>query len=169
MPERDIPPGAVADTSPLLFLHRTGTLDLLGALFSGGVWVPPAVRAEIEEGAASGYDMPDLDAPSWMNAAPEPTSPPSEWLALDLGPGELAALSLALEHSERIVLLDDALARRVAKGAGLTVWGTLRVVLEAKRNGHVERVTPLVNRMEDAGMWVSGDVRRRILRLAGEA
>ena len=60
---------------------------------------------------------------------------PSEWLATDLGPGELAALALALENPGRIVLLDDALARRVAEAAGLTVWGTLRVFLEAKPKG----------------------------------
>ena len=169
MPEQDPPPGAIADTSPLLFLHRAHTLDLLGAVCSS-VWVPEAVRAEIKEGAQSGYDTPDLSsAPAWIDTGPEPASPPSEWLALDLGPGELAAMSLALDHSERIVLLDDTLARRVAKAAGLTVWGTLRVLLEAKRGGHIQRVAPLVGQMEEAGMWLSAEVRQRILRLADEA
>jgi predicted nucleic acid-binding protein len=45
--------------------------------------------------------------------------------------GELAAIALALENPSKIVLLDDALARRKAEAAGLVVWGTLKVVLEA--------------------------------------
>jgi len=51
----------------------------------------------------------------------------------------------------------------------LPVWGTLRVLLEAKAQGLVEGVAPLVTRLIDSGMWISDDVRRRILALAGEA
>jgi len=40
---------------------------------------------------------------------------PSEWFAVDLGIGEIAAMSLALEKPDHIILLDDALARKTAK------------------------------------------------------
>ena len=94
---------------------------------------------------------------------------PEEWLALDLGPGELAALALAFEHRERVVLLDDLLARRIAQAAGLQVWGTLRVLLESKVQGMIPEVAPYVDKLVHVGMWVSEDIRRRVLRLAGEA
>ena len=45
-----------------------------------------------------------------------------------IGPGELAAMALALENPAHVVLLDDALARRVVQAAGLTVWGSLYCV-----------------------------------------
>ena len=77
-------------------------------------------------------------------------------------------MALALENPDRVVLLDDALARRIARAAGLEVWGTLKVLLEAKSQGLTERIDPLVNRLVDAGMWISTDIRRRILSLAGE-
>ena len=67
-----------------------------------------------------------------------------------------------------IVLLDDMLARRTAHAAGLQVWGTLKVLLEMKAQGLVNRVEPYVNRLTDAGMWVSDVVKRRILVLARE-
>lgn len=92
----------------------------------------------------------------------------SEWFAVDLGAGEIAAMSLALEHPDYILLLDDALARRTAIAAGLTVWGTLRVLLEAKSVGLIESVKPVIHRLQKTGMWVSEDIRRRILALAGE-
>ena len=89
-------------------------------------------------------------------------------MALDLGPGELAAMSTALEHPQRIALLDDMLARRVAKAADIRVWGTLRILLESKNTGHISRVAPHVDRLSEAGMWISNDIRRRVLRLADE-
>ena len=94
---------------------------------------------------------------------------PSEWLALDLGAGELAAMALALENPQHVVLLDDMLARRTAQAAGLQVWGTLKVLLEAKSQGLVVKVEPYVTSLNEAGMWVSAEVKLRILVLAGES
>jgi predicted nucleic acid-binding protein len=82
--------------------------------------------------------------------------------------GELAVLALALESPGRIVLLDDGLARRIAQSAGLTVWGTLKILLEAKSHNLTDSIKPLVDRLEGAGMWVSNDIRKRALALAGE-
>jgi predicted nucleic acid-binding protein len=94
---------------------------------------------------------------------------PSEWLALDLGTGEIAAMALALENQSHIILLDDGLARRTAQAAGLQVWGTLKVLLEAKSQGLVEKIEPSVTKLSEAGMWVSSEVRQRILALASES
>lgn len=160
-------PNAICNTSPLLYLYRAGALSWLRELF-GQVWLPGAVVEELREGQRRGYDVPDIKGYAWL-AVVEPRSVPSEWLALDLGPGELAAMALALENAERVVLLDDALARRVAQAAGLEVWGTLRVLLEAKSRGLVQSVEPLLDRLEEAGMWISPGVRQRVLVLAGEA
>jgi predicted nucleic acid-binding protein len=77
-------------------------------------------------------------------------------------------MALALENPHRVVLLDDGLARRIAEAAGLKVWGTLRVLLEAKSLGLTESVEPLIDRSVKMGMWVSCDVRQRVLALAGE-
>src|SRR3990172_312020 len=152
---------AVSNTSPLILLHATARLEWLAVLFEA-VWVPAAVLEELEAGQAEGYSVPDLRSMSFVHLV-EPSRPPSEWLALDLGPGELAAMSLALENPMHIVLLDDALARRVAEAAGLTVWGTLRLILEAKSHGLIDQVAPVLDALAEAGMWMSDDIRRRIL------
>lgn len=159
-------PEAISNTSPLLYLYRIGALDWLPRLFDE-VWAPNAVVRELQEGQRRGYDVPNPSDYAWLNIV-EPGSVPSEWLTLDLGAGELAAMALALENPHRIILLDDRLARRIAEAAGLKVWGTLKVLLEAKSQGLIESIEPLVNRLEDAGMWISDDIRRRVLALAGE-
>ena len=101
---------AISNTSPLLYLYRIGALEWLHRLF-GSIWMPRAVVNELHEGQRQGYDVPDPAHYPWLNIV-DPRSPPSEWLSLDLGPGELAALTLALENPTRVLLLDDALARR---------------------------------------------------------
>ena len=64
--------------------------------------------------------------------------------------------------------MDDGLARRIAQAAGLEVWGTLKILLEAKNQGLIEKIAPLIDQMIAAGMWLSMDIRHRILKLAGE-
>ncbi|MDO9349362.1 MAG: DUF3368 domain-containing protein, partial [Anaerolineales bacterium] len=69
----------------------------------------------------------------------------------------------------RVVLLDDMLARRTAQVAGLTVWGTLRILLEAKSNKLIDKVEPYISQLSESGMWISDEVKQRILSLANEA
>jgi len=78
-------------------------------------------------------------------------------------------MALALENPNRVVLLDDMLARRTAQAAGLTAWGTLKILLEAKQQRLVEKVGPYLDRLRDSGMWLSDEIRQRILVLAEEA
>jgi hypothetical protein len=159
-------PEAISNTSPLLYLYRTGVLEWLPELFSE-IWIPRVVVLELEEGRRRGYDVLNPGEHTWLQVV-EPRAVPSEWLALDLGTGELAAMALALENPGRVILLDDALARRIAQAAGLKVWGTLKILLEAKAKGLTESIDPLIERLKDVGMWVSDDIRWRVLALAGE-
>ncbi len=61
MPE----PVVVSNTSPLLYLHQVGQLELLESLY-GRIKVPAAVREELRAGAERGIDTPDLDRYSWI-------------------------------------------------------------------------------------------------------
>jgi len=160
-------PKAISNTSPLLYLYRIGGIDWLPSLFDE-IWTPEAVRAELQAGRSKGYDVPVSDDYGWLNIV-NPNATPSEWLALDLGAGEIAAMTLALENPDRVVLLDDMLARRTAQVAGLQVWGTLKVLLEAKSHNLVDKLEPYVTKLSDSGMWFSAEVKHRILKLAGEA
>ena len=159
-------PDVICNTSPLLYLYRIGVLDWLPKLFNE-VWITNGVKQEMEIGQQKGYNVPKPRDYEWIIVV-DPQSMPSEWLSIDLGMGELSVMALALENSGKIILSDDALARRHAKAAGLTVWGTLKVLLEAKSKGITESIKPLLDRLEEQGMWLSEEIRHRILRLAGE-
>jgi predicted nucleic acid-binding protein len=92
----------------------------------------------------------------------------SERLSLDLGPGEVAVMALALEHPDFIVILDDALARKAAQAAELEVWGTLKVLIEAKNQGFIKKIEPILKELQKAGMWLSKGIIQRILFLSAE-
>jgi predicted nucleic acid-binding protein len=158
---------AISNTSPLLYLYRIGILDWLPKIFDE-VWIPTAVWEELREGQRKGHDVPKPGDYAWLSVV-DPKAMPSEWLSLDLGPGELAEKALALENPTHVILLDDLLARRTAQAAGLIVWGTLKVLLEGKAQGLTDKIEPFVNRLENAGMWLSNEIRQRILVLAGES
>lgn len=159
-------PKAVSNTSPLVYLFRIEGLEWLAELFES-VWVPSAVVDELLTGRRRGYHVPDPAEYPWLKVV-APSYVPPEWFSLDLGRGEIAAMALALDNSEAVLLIDDALARRVAEAAGLSVWGTLRVLLVAKERRLVPAVLPYVERLQANGMWMSAVIKRRILGLAGE-
>ena len=159
-------PIAISNTSPLFYLTQTRALSLLRTLFDE-VWVPEAVLLELEAGGRLGHSIPSLAQHSWLKIV-NPSHIPAGWLAADFGSGELATMALALENPGHVVLLDDALARRTAQAAGISVWGTLRVFLEAKDRHAIAQIAPYVDALVAAGMWISDELRRRVLELAGE-
>ncbi|MGG6237498.1 DUF3368 domain-containing protein [Nodosilinea sp. AN01ver1] len=159
-------PEAISNTSPLLYLYRIQALNWLPQLFDD-IWIPSAVALELAAGQKQGYDVPRPKRYPWLRVV-EPGVTSLDWQALDLGLGEIAAMSLALEHPAKIVLLDDMLARQAAQSAGLRVWGTLKILLEAKSQGLTTAIKPLVYRLDNAGMWLSEEIVQRVLALADE-
>lgn len=156
----------ISNTSPLLYLYRINSLDFLPILCNE-IMIPTAVVQELEVGRQGGFDAPDPEHFEWIKVV-DPLAVPSEWLNLDLGAGELSVLALALDRPECTVLLDDMQARRIAEAAGRNVWGTLRVLIEAKSQGLIERISTHVDLLEKSGMWISDSIRHRVFALCGE-
>lgn len=77
-------------------------------------------------------------------------------------------LMLALEMPGSIALLDDALARRVAIAKGIPIKGTLGLLLDGKRAGHLTAVKPSLDRLQELGFRLSQQTREAVLKLAGE-
>ena len=120
----------VADTSPLNYLVLIGEIELLPQIF-GNVLVPDAVWREM---GASGSpkmvkDWLETD-PAWVNIE----RPANLDHTINLGLGEIEAISLANERDADLVLIDDRKARIAAIERGLDVAGTINILeLAAKR------------------------------------
>jgi predicted nucleic acid-binding protein len=153
--------------TPLVYLYRINGLHWLPQLFDD-VLVSSDVLEELQAAIFIGFDVPHLLDIEWVQFSDPQLTIPTAWVSSDMSKGDLLTASLALENQPCILLLDDGVARKAARLAGLTVWGTLAVLLEAKQRGLIPDIARYVERFERAGMWVSYDIRQRILALAGE-
>ena len=158
---------AACSASPIIYLYRIGALDWLPELFNE-IWMPSCVLDDILQARFIGYDVPSpFDLP-WVQYEDPQLTVPAVWLALDLSSGEVAAMSLAFENRDCLVLLDEPMGRRAAGLIGLECWGTLKILLEAKKRGLTDSIAPYVNRLGKTGVWMPEESHRRILALAGE-
>lgn len=156
----------IFNTSPLQYLHQVGQIDLLSKLFRRIV-VPEAVVAELAAGRRLGVSLPAPEAIGWVDRR-NPASPAGGLLAWDLGAGESAVLSLALEHPGSWVVLDDKLAREAAVHLNIPLLGTAGILLRAKRARHLQAIRPVLDQLAALGFRLTPQTVRHILDLAGE-
>lgn len=156
----------ISNTSPLQYLYQLDLLDLLPALY-GEIVVPYGVIKEIAAGRARSVSLPDPESIPWIRVREVATAALLP-LIPDLGAGEREVLALALEGSDALVILDDALARRFAKRLEIALTGTLGLLLKAKQIGRVERIEPLLDQLEALNFRLDPETRAHVLRMARE-
>ncbi|MYD59560.1 MAG: DUF3368 domain-containing protein [Gemmatimonadetes bacterium] len=161
-----MPEVVISNTSPIFYLHRLRLLDLLQELYQK-IIVPKAVVAELETGRRQGEDVPEIDNYEWIETRAV-RSPQILGLSTDFGSGETEVLALALEVSEILVIIDEKLARKIARLRGLRVTGTAGVLLKAKQEGHIRAIKPFLDRLQEIHFHLSDNVRTLILSKAGE-
>jgi len=156
----------ISNTSPLLYLHLVKQLDLLAQLY-GEVLVPPAVEAELQAGAQKGVAVPKIATLPWLNITPlaSDTSIP---LVTDLGRGGAEVIVLGLENPGSRLILDDTLARRIARLHNLQFTGTVGVIVRAKQAGLLTAVSPVISALREAGLWLSDELVAEVLHQARE-
>ena len=84
-----------------------------------------------------------------------------------LGAGESAAIGRAMEIGAAL-MADDLAARHHAAGLGLTVIGTLGVLVRAKRLRLLPAVLPLIEQLRASGHRLGQTAIAEALRAAGE-
>lgn len=156
----------VVNASPLICLFRAGLEEVLGGLWTT-VAVPDAVWGEILAGPKMDRAAAGLDAAPWARkvCVPAVATHVANW---DLGPGESAVLTFALENPGHFAIIDDAEARRCAKALGISRLGTGGVLVLAKRRGIIPSVTDALASLRASGLWLSDAVVAALKSQAGE-
>ncbi|PID57397.1 DUF3368 domain-containing protein [candidate division KSB3 bacterium] len=130
-----------ADSSPLISLALINKLSVLEQLYRE-ICVPTAVYDEV-----SRNDKPcsqELKQFVQGKITCVKNTMAVDLLLSDIGTGEAEAIVLALEHQPAMLLIDDLKARKLAKMKGLNIIGTLGILLQAKREGVIGEVKPLI-------------------------
>jgi predicted nucleic acid-binding protein len=155
----------LVDAGPLIALGKLNRLPLLAQLY-GVVHLPWAVYREVViEGSVreapdsfkvrmfiKHYECPILDVSEQVLQDYMPAS------TLGAGEKHLLALARSFTRVETLVLLDDELARSEARQLGLQVKGTVGVIAQAFRAGHLsmnEAELLLVEIAARPDLWIS--------------
>lgn len=121
----------VSDSTCLIGLERIGKLNILPALFNP-VMIPPEVEREF------GVKF------SWLQTENLTSNLLVAALRLVVDAGEAEAIALAGEKS-CLLISDDKQARSAAKRLGVSVIGTIGVLVQAKQNGIISGIKPILD------------------------
>ena len=156
----------VINSSPLITLCKSAQEDLLPQLFESTI-VPSAVWLEIT--ATTHNDLAASLIPSlpWVKHE-KIIAVPTLIQAWDLGAGESEVLAYALRNPSFLAVLDDAAARRCARSLGINSIGTVGLFILAKRRNLITEVMPCIQKLRDAGLWLTDDLIEIVRQQAGE-
>ncbi|GHU48717.1 DUF3368 domain-containing protein [Spirochaetia bacterium] len=155
----------ISNTTPILSLLKIGRLELLHTLYEE-VTVPEAVYREIMKGRDKEYFvcLPEYD---WIRVEPI-GSPSARQLLFDLDDGEAETIVLAQEQAADLVIIDEKSGCRYAKQLGLTLTGTVGMLLKAKERRLIDKVAPLLYELQKRQSWMSEKLIKTALELSGE-
>ena len=157
----------ISDSSPIRALADVDCLEVLATLY-GEVYIPPAVLDELENPRS---ELPPLSIRilTFIHVKGPKNQKAVRDLCATLDAGESEAIVLAIEMGADVLLMDEKIGRAEAKRRGLTVTGVLGVLINAKLNGIVPAVKPLLDRLQtETAFFVSVQLREEVLRQAGE-
>ena len=153
----------VANTTPLIALADIGCLELLQKLY-GEIWIPEAVLEEVKSEPARTAVINS----KWINVQTITNIDDRKLYKARLHAGEVEVMILAEEINADLLIIDDNTAKKTAKFLGMTVTGTLGVLLRAKREGYIEKIKPLINALISDGLFISDTIIRYVLEESGE-
>jgi uncharacterized protein len=161
----------VSDTSPITNLAAISQLDLLRQLYTSIV-IPVAVYNEMVAVDRLVPGPVEVQTLSWIQTqvvANAQSVINIQTSQDDIDLGEAEAIILALELKADLILMDERRGRALAANYGLSVTGLLGVLLQAKRNGFIPAVRPLIDRLiEEADFRVSSQLYAIVLQAARE-
>lgn len=77
-------------------------------------------------------------------------------------------LAWAAAHPETSAIIDDLEGRRCAESLGITLRGTVGLVLRARRSGLIDSARDALERLRRGGMYLSDRLCAEVLKEVGE-
>ena len=157
----------VSNAGPLIALSSIRQLDVLRRLF-GSIVIPDAVYREVVLNGQGRPGQNEVEQAAWITIEHVTSSGISNLMLDKLDAGERESIALAYDLKADYILLDERLARRRANLLGLTVIGTLGILLMAHKDQHIHDIATLLSELEQNAFRMNTEVKAHILRKAGE-
>jgi predicted nucleic acid-binding protein len=150
-------PRVLVDSSTIIALSKIGELDLLRKLFNE-VRITPAVRDEI---LVEGYPETETIREAvgvWIVVAPAGEGKPHGYGIYGIDRGEASLIEVS-RPSDRLIL-DNPVAREVARVYGLDFTGLIGLLVEACDSGLVsrERGRRIIRRLSNSDFRISSEL-----------
>jgi len=146
----------ISDTSCLILLDKIGEIELLHGLF-GEIITTQEVANEF-----------GLPLPSWIDIKGPSNKKYQSIIEASVDKGEASAIALAVEFDDCLLIIDDLKGRKFANQLGLTITGTLGVIVDAKLANIIPSVKPLIERIKNTNFRISERIEAAILLKAQE-
>jgi uncharacterized protein len=158
----------VSNTSPISNLIVIGEISLLQQIYPK-VLIPPAVHLELTRLPSLQPTMFSLLEAGWLEIQAPTNLKLLDTLNQTLDSGEAEAIALAVELSANRLLIDERLGRSIAASYGLKLRGLLGILINAKQQGLIPVLKPILDRLIDqAGFRVSQALYDQTLQEVGE-
>jgi predicted nucleic acid-binding protein len=142
----------ISNTSCLIALTNIGRLEILQKLY-GTVSITPEVYDEFGEAI-----------PDWFNILPVIDSSKIKLIQKTLDLGESSSIALAMEIKDHLLILDDGKARKFSKSMGLTLTGTIGVIIKAKQTGFItEELSTIISEFKQCGFRLPPGIEKEFL------
>ena len=158
----------ISNPGPLVHLARAGHFELLQLLFAR-VIIPPAVYDEVVVRGRGQAGSTEISGVKWIERRSIRRAALATALNAFLGRGEAEAIAPASERRDSLLLIDEAQGRPVARQLGIPIRGTLGLLLEGHRAGHVSDPAGAIQRMRERGTWIADDLVAAVLAAARKA
>lgn len=155
----------VVNSSPLIVLFRSGFSHLLPNLFSN-IIVPEQVYNEVIVTGKVDTVTNELPKSNWVElTAIDINLSVASW---NLGLGESAVFSIAIQDSAYTAVVDDLAARRCAKVFGIRTIGTGGLLILAKQKGIIQSVRKPIEKLRQSGLYLSEEVVNLLIAESGD-
>lgn len=145
----------VSDTSCLILFHKIGEFELLQKVF-GQIIITETVSKEFKR-----------PIPKWIQVI-NPTTNLHLGLQGFLDPGEATSISLAIELTGSLLIIDELKGRRIAKELGIATSGSLGILVIAKNTGIIDSVKTIIEKIKQTNFRLSDNLIQKILILVNE-
>jgi predicted nucleic acid-binding protein len=163
-----VKPSPVINSSPLIALVAAlPDFDVLSGIVERLI-VPAEVVAELSAGGHKDDTAARVIAAAWCEVRP-PMAAQFNPLLSTLGSGESAVIQTAIDHHIPLVVIDEVRGRRAARLAGLTVVGSLGILVELHRARLLDSVEDAIVAMKRKGIWLAPHLVEQTLVAAREA
>ena len=149
----------ISNSTPLIFLSKINKLNFLKELFKT-VIIPGNVEKEVlKANKPDSISIKKAIEEGWIRVRD-----PKNNKDLQLGDGENAAINLAREDKDSLIM-DDALGIKVAKGFGIKTLRTTTIIFLVVNKKIIgkEQAISLINKLIENSYYISNEYYAKIL------